>query len=246
MAGRLGSPPPWMTDRLNHPSEQNCHMQAIRSTLEHRVLFPEQSARERHPALIMLHGRGADEEDLVGLVPVFDRSLLVLSVRAPHRFSFGGYTWYEVGEAGRPEPELFQDSYDRLMQFVGDALAAYPIDTGRVYLLGFSMGTVMGYAISLTHTELFRGMIAHSGYVPEGTNLVLRWNELAGRSFFIAHGVADDVIPVSLARRARHLFESSTASTFYKEYPIGHEISQESLQDAAKFLNRLTSKFPEP
>jgi len=214
-------------------------MMTVRTTLEHRLLLPENSTGQRHPTLIMLHGRGADEEDLIGLVPAFDRSILVLSVRAPHRFSYGGYTWYDIGEMGRPEPELFQDSYKKLVQFTKDALAAYPIDFANVFLLGFSMGTVMSYALSLTHPKTFRGVIAHSGYVPEGTDLVMQWENLSDLSFFVAHGTLDPTIPVLLARRARFLLENSTASMTYKEYPIGHEISEESLADAVVFLRTL-------
>ena len=220
-------------------------MITVRTSLEHRLLLPENSTGRRHPALIMLHGRGADEEDLIGLVPSFDRSLLVLSVRAPHRYSYGGYTWYDIGEMGRPEPELFLDSYRKLVQFIDDVLAAYPIDPSNVFLLGFSMGTVMSYALSLTRPGTFRGVIAHSGYIPEGTELVMQWEKLAGLSFFVAHGLLDPTIPVLLARRARQLLEGSTASMTYKEYSMGHEISQESLQDAVEFLHRLLDERQE-
>lgn len=192
---------------------------------------------ERHPAVIFIHGRGADEEDLLGLSPACDERLLRLSVRAPYPYpSSGGYTWYDADDVGTPEPSMFRTSYDRLTSFVEDILSGYPIDPARVFLFGFSMGSVMALALSLTRPERYRGVVAHSGYVPEGTHLSLRWKSLAQTSFFLAHGSLDPVIPISFARRGQALFMDSNASLTYREYPMGHQISDESLGDAVRWM----------
>ncbi len=215
-------------------------MSGNRTTLEHRVLHPEGSRTGVHPTLIMLHGRGADEEDLIGLAGDYDPRLLVLSVRAPYPFAHGGgYTWYDTGSVGTPDPAMFRQSYDALSRFVDDTLRDYPVDPSRVFLLGFSMGTVMSFALSLTRPEIFRGVIAHSGYVPEGTHLAFRWQELGNLSYFISHGTEDPVIPVEMARRGKRLFENSNAHFEYREYAMGHQISGESVRDSAAFLEHL-------
>lgn len=218
-------------------------MSEVPTTLEHRVLLPEGAHERKHPTLVMLHGRGADEEDLIPLAERYDPALLVLSVRAPFPFpGGGGYTWYDAGRVGTPDPEMFRRSYDGLSRFLDEALLAYPVDPERLFLLGFSMGSVMSYALSLTRPELFRGVIAHSGYLPEGTHLSFRWGDLGTLSFFVAHGTMDPVIPVELARRAKRLFEESGARLTYREYGIGHEINEESLGDSALFLAGLIAK----
>src|SRR5512141_750966 len=126
-------------------------MKSIPSSLVHRVLEPENSTASVHPALIMLHGRGADEEDLLGLSSFLDRRFLYISARAPFPFQYGGgYTWYDIGEVGVPLPGMFDESYQKLLQFVDDVVQNYPIDRSRIYLFGFSMGTVLSYALSLT------------------------------------------------------------------------------------------------
>ncbi|MBI4535911.1 MAG: alpha/beta fold hydrolase [Ignavibacteriae bacterium] len=215
-------------------------MKQISSTLVHRVLPPEQSNAAHHPTLIMLHGRGADEEDLLGLSQYFDSRLLILSVRAPYPFPYGGgYTWYDIGAVGAPELTMFKTSYEKLSAFVSDALAQYPVDTKQVYLLGFSMGTVMSYSMALTQPQLFRAVIANSGYVPEGTHLSFLWDQIGHLDFFIAHGTFDPVIPVQLGRRAKELLESAKARLSYKEYPMAHQISEESLHDMAAWLNAI-------
>jgi len=208
--------------------------------LHHIALEPEGEASGPHPTMIMVHGRGSDEEDLPGIASRFDRRLLILSVRAPFPFAYGGgYTWYDVGTVGSPEPAMFRESYDRLSQFVDEALREYPVDPTRLFLLGFIMGTVMSLALGLSRPGLVRGVSANSGYVAEGTHLNYRWNELAGTSFFLAHGTLDPVIPVVLARRAKELFAASNAPHVFREYPMAHQISDDSLTDIAGWLQPL-------
>ncbi len=211
----------------------------IASTLTHRVVMPEGGGAGPHPTLILLHGRGADEEDLLGLAPALDTRLLLVAPRAPLLFSYGGYTWYEVAETGVPEPQGFRESCDRLSQFLDDVLKGYPVDPARLFLFGFSMGTAMAYAMALTRPALFRGVAANSGYIPENTHLTYRWTELSGVEFCVTHGTGDPVIPVTAAQRARTLLEAARAVLSYREYEMGHEISEESLADVNAWMAHL-------
>jgi len=211
------------------------------SPLVHRVLEPRNAGTQAlYPAIVLLHGRGADEEDLAGLSPFLDPRFLFLSVRAPYPFDpGGGFTWYNVEMDGTPDPEMFRHSYARLNEFVTHALQSFPIDPGRLFLLGFSMGTMMALALALTSPGLFRGVVANSGYVPEKAGLDLKWSGQSSTSFFIAHGMHDPVIPIALGQRTKSLFEASDASWIYREYPMGHEISPESLTDISEWLKNL-------
>jgi phospholipase/carboxylesterase len=207
--------------------------------LFHRVLPPESTDGGPHPALIFLHGRGADEEDLLGLTSAFDDRLFVISARAPFTYEYGGYTWYDVGSIGEPDPVRFPESCSRLSQFIIDVKAQYPVDPDRVFLFGFSMGCVMSFAQALSHPGSVRGVSANSGYVPEGTALQLAWQGLAGTAFHITHGTFDPVIPISFARHARSLFEHSNAPFTYTEYPSEHTLAEECIQDTAAWLKGL-------
>ena len=215
-------------------------MKPISTSLHHRILLPEQTTVERHPALILLHGRGADEEDLIGLVQLFDPRFLILSPRAPFPYyGSGGFTWYDVGMIGAPEPTMFKKSCDALSTFIDDSLASYPIDPHRVFLLGFSMGTVMAYAMALSQPQLFRGVVANSGYVPEGTHLTLRWGDLSSVKFFMTHGTLDPVIPIDFARRAKRMFETAVANLIYREYPVAHQMSEEGIAEVSAWMTGL-------
>jgi phospholipase/carboxylesterase len=213
-------------------------MKPLATSLIHRVLPPEESTASLHPAILMLHGRGSDEEDLLGIVPSLDRRFLIVSARAPNPFPYGGYTWYDVGEVGTPEPTMFRNSYEKLVTFMTDILKGYPIDPRRLILFGFSMGTVMSFSLALTHPDKIRGVAGNSGYVPEGTFLEYRWKEMATTDILITHGVQDTVIPISMARRARELFAGSNSPVSYHEYNAAHHLTDESLSDIVSWTGR--------
>lgn len=212
-------------------------MKLIDSALHHIAVPPGNARGAFHPTLLLLHGRGADEEDLMGLSSVLDKRFMIVSARAPYPFPYsGGFTWYDVDEVGTPEPTMFKSSYEKLSTFVDDVIAQYPVDKSQLYVLGFSMGTVMSYAMALTQPQMFRAVVANSGYVAEKTHLTYKWDHLGQIEFFVAHGTNDPVIPVQFARQARGLLETARARFEYKEYPMAHEISEESLQDFSLWL----------
>ncbi len=218
-------------------------MNPIQAPLLHKVLPPRVSGGEVHPTLVLLHGRGADEEDLLGLSEYLDDRFLILSVRAPYPFSYGGgYMWYEFDAVGSPVTDMFMSSYEKLSGFLDAALTGYPINKEHLFLLGFSMGTVMSHAMALTKPEMLNGVVANSGYVPEGTPTSFRWNDLSTLNVFIAHGTHDPVIPIQFGRRSSELYASSNALLTYKEYPMGHQITQESLNDMALWLTQCLDK----
>ncbi len=218
-------------------------MNLITTTLTHKIIPPRARVTGRSPAIIMLHGRGASEDDLLGLSEFLDERLFSIAPRGPFDFQFGGgFTWYNILEIGKPEPAMFSESYRRLSEFIEDVKKGYPIDASRVFLLGFSMGTIMSYAIALTQPGVVRGVIANSGYIPEDTDLTFQWDKLAGTAFFVSHGIDDPVIPVSYGRRAKFLLEHARADFLYREYEMVHQIDEESLADIAKWLTKMLER----
>lgn len=215
-------------------------MNVISTSLTHKILKPRRVEGGKAPALLFLHGRGADETDLLGLAEYFDERLFIVSARAPFPFQLGGgFTWYEILEMGRPEPKMFSESYRKLAQFIDDILKSYPIDPTRLILCGFSMGTMMSYAMALTKPVLIHGVMANSGYVPEETDLVFQWNKVKSKPFFVSHGRYDPVIPVAYGQRARELLVKAEAKLTYREYDMGHQISEEALNDMMAWMSNI-------
>ncbi|MBN2338232.1 MAG: alpha/beta fold hydrolase [Acidobacteria bacterium] len=213
-------------------------MNPLSSTLVHKVLPPARPGAGAHPALILLHGQGGGEDTLLKLAPHLDPRFFILSARAPYPCGRerATYTWYDIPAPFTPHPEQFAESLHRLRRFVRDSKRRYPVDGRKVFLLGFSMGSVMALALSLTAPGEVRGVVAHSGYVPENTSLQFAWDRMEGLSVFLAHGTADPVVPVQLARRARDLIGKTSAELSYREYPTSHRIGRQSLRDLSGWL----------
>ena len=186
-----------------------------------------ESAGEPAGALVLLHGRGADERDLVPVLDALDpeRRLVGLTPGAPLPGPGGGRWWYQVPRVGYPDPETFHASYARLTGFLDDWLAERGMGWERTIIGGFSMGCVMSYAVGLGPGRPSpAGILALSGFIPT----VERWApELTGRPglpVLIVHGARDPVISVDFARDARPRLQSAGLAVEYHEHDGGHHI----------------------
>ena len=101
-------------------------------------------------------------------------------------------------------------------------------------LLGFSQGATVSAGILLHRPDLAAGAVLMSGFTPAA--LARPGLQLTGKRLLIAHGQFDDVVPVELGRATRDLFESLGAAVTYREYSMGHQISDVSLEDADRWL----------
>ena len=190
--------------------------------------------------LVLHHGRGADERDLLPLADVLDpeRRLLAVTPRAPLELpGWQGYHWYVVPRVGYPDPETFQAAYARLGAFHDELWERSGISPGRTILGGFSMGSVMSYALGLGEDRPApAGILAFSGFVP----VVEGWEpdlSRAGRTrAFVAHGRNDPIMEIGFARRARDLLEQGGLELEYHESDAAHEIDPAHLLPAAEWL----------
>lgn len=204
--------------------------------LVHVVRAPRVLGAEPYPTLLLLHGRGADEMDLIPLVDALDPRFFVVSARAPHRLG-PGFAWYHLADVGSPESDSFAASLDALHRFVEELPRAYPIDPARLCTLGFSQGAVMAGSLLLTQPDLPARTIMLSGYLPLDQNLPIDEASLANRAVFVAHGTADPLIPIAWARATRDYFGRTGAALTYREYPIAHTIGPEELRDVGNWAS---------
>ncbi|MET0559271.1 MAG: phospholipase [Solirubrobacterales bacterium] len=192
--------------------------------------------------LVLHHGRGTDERDLIGLADMLDpeRRLRVISPRAPLRLAGSpGYHWYLVPRVGFPDPETFFAARAALAE-LHDELWAEGIGPDRTVLGGFSMGAVMSYAMGLgAERPQVAGILAFSGFVPTVEGWQPSLSDRTGTRAFIAHGRNDPVIGIEFAARARELLEAGGLEVEYRESELGHQIDPAQLADARAWLSRL-------
>jgi phospholipase/carboxylesterase len=207
------------------------------------LVYAERGAAAAAQGLLVLHhGRGSDEQDLIGLADLLDpeRRLAVVSPRAPLRLAGSpGFHWYVVPRVGYPDADTFRAAYAELAAFHDQLWSRTGIDPSRTVLGGFSMGTVMSYALGLSHDRPApAGILAFSGFVP----VVDGWEpSLADRQdsgVFIAHGRRDPVIEIGFARRARELLTAGGLAVEYHEHELGHQIDRADLEPASQWLAR--------
>ncbi len=190
--------------------------------------------------LVLHHGRGTTEQDLLPLADVLDRRrrMHVVTPRAPLKLPGSpGYHWYLVPRVGYPDPDTFHAAYRELAALHDELWERTGIAPAQTVLGGFSMGTVMSHALGLgPGRPAPAGILAFSGFVPT----VEGWApELTGRErtrVFIAHGRNDPVIGVGFARQARDLLRAAGLDVDYRESDAGHNIEPADIPRAVGWL----------
>lgn len=220
-------------------------METPRLSLHHRFRrAPRPAVDGRAPLLILLHGYGSNEDDLMSLAPYLDPRFDVISVRAPHVLGAGSYAWFPIvwDERGLfVEPADVVAAIQPAADFVEQAIAAYGVDPQRTLLLGFSQGATVSAGVILRCPRLVTGAALMSGFAP--AELVAPGVALDGKPVLITHGRFDDIVPVQMGRATRDLFASLGAAVTYREYAMGHQINDACLEDADRWLTDQLAAF---
>lgn len=215
-------------------------MSANNFSLTHLVREPREPGEGPPPLLLLLHGFGSNEQDLFGLAPYLDPRCLVVSARAPVVLGPGSYAWFRIEftpEGMWADVAQARQSLETLPRFVDELVEAYGTDPGRTYLAGFSQGAMMSLGLMLTRPEKVAGVAVMSGRLPEQLRGVEHdLGALKGTPVIITHGLYDPMIAVENAREAREYLETLPVELTYREYPMAHEVSLESLRDVAAWL----------
>lgn len=217
-------------------------MSTSKLSLIHKVREPAQATPTRPPLLLLLHGIGSNEDDLFGLAPYLDGRFRIVSARAPVVMSPGSYGWFNIeltAQGMSADMEQAKKSLSLLASFIDELVETYGVDERGVYLMGFSQGAMMSLALALTHPEKIAGAVVMSGRFPAlEIEHEPEQKALQGKPFFVTHGIYDPVLPVEQGRAIRKRLEALQAELEYREYPMGHEVNQESLRDLTAWLRR--------
>jgi phospholipase/carboxylesterase len=217
-------------------------MKQAELSLHHIVRPPASGEGGPPPLIILLHGIGSNEEDLFSLAPMLPAGCLVVSVRSRLTLAPGSYAWYHVDFApGRMDIHADEEAESReaILSFIDEAAQAYGADASRVFLMGFSQGAIMSLGIMLTHPEKIAGVAALSGrLLDEVKPQAVSPEKLDGFPVMLAHGMADETIPIRYAREAMEYLHKLPVKLFYREYGMGHTITDASLADVVEWLQQ--------
>jgi phospholipase/carboxylesterase len=212
----------------------------------HHLVRPAQEGTAPHPCLVLLHGLGSTEEDLFSLAPFLDPRLVVVSARAPLPRG-DGFAWYDIERdgAGLNGPTI-ERTLELLGRFLSEITEHYEIDRKQLIVGGFSMGAAMAGALLLLEPESVAGAIMISGFLPpDPSGDRYKTDAVKGKPVYQAHGTQDPTVPLQFARLTRDFLQRTPVDLTYREYPVGHSVSQDELLDLRDWFERvLEAKLP--
>ncbi|HWW44068.1 MAG TPA: thioredoxin [Acidimicrobiia bacterium] len=205
-------------------------------SLVHNVVGPPTAAR----VLLLVHGFGADERDLGGLLSYLDpegRFLTVLPrgpVAAPP-----GFAWF--GPDGRTDDATFTSSLDALDDLLDEVCAANGKDRADAIVGGFSQGGGLAVALGLRRSPRPHplGVLAMSPVAPDGIDY--DWDAAASVPVLVQHGTDDPLVPVARSRALASALMDHGVPVVYQEYPMGHAVALEGVQAAKAWLDQVVA-----
>jgi phospholipase/carboxylesterase len=195
------------------------------------------------PLIVLLHGRGSNEQDLFSLRDALPAQFAVVSVRAPLEMAVDHYQWFEGttvhGKLDGNVPEQ-HDSLAHIKRLVDQLVQRYGFDRRKVYLVGFSQGAIMSYEAGLTDPTAFRGIGVMSGAIFDSVMPEIHPSPaLSNLQVFVSHGDQDSVIPVQYEREAIDRLRTFGVKPEAHVYPgMNHEINDAALHGLVAWLKR--------
>jgi phospholipase/carboxylesterase len=183
--------------------------------------------------LVLFHGFGADENDLLAIGDELDPRLRVVSLQAPIALDFGGRAWFNLQQTPRGftfDPAEVAEASRLALEAVEEIARGSP----RPLLGGFSQGAGVALSVALPRPDLTSGVLVLSGLPPPAAQGPP--GGLGGLPAFVAHGLHDPLIPVEVGRGTRDLLTRLGAEVTYREYPMGHMVVPAELSDARTWL----------
>lgn len=212
------------------------------SPLIHRVRAPQNGLTSGAPCLILLHGVGGNETNLIDFAQQQDPRLTVIVARGPIAIGPNMYAWFNVQFTSsgpvinRAEAE---QSRQTLIDFISGLPAAYGIDANRIWIAGFSQGGIISASVGLTRPDKVAGFGILSGRIlPEIAPLIAAPQSLATLNAFVSHGVDDSKLSINFARATQRLLNEKAVSLIYREYVADHELNVEMQRDFKRWLTQ--------
>lgn len=200
---------------------------------------------EKPPLLIMLHGYGSNEQDLFSFSHELPDELLIISARAPLNMAYGGFAWYTIhfdttdGKFSDTEEAL--KSKELIRTFIDEIQENFEVNPKKTFLLGFSQGTILSYAVALSYPEKVQYVVGLSGYInSELLPSQLDKDNYKSLEIYSSHGSVDQVIPVEWARKTKPFLDKLDIKNSYEEYQVGHGVAPQNFFSLKQWIeNRI-------
>ena len=190
-------------------------------------------SNEKPGCIFMFHGYGSNKQDLFSLEQYLPASQTIISLEAPLRLPFGGFSWFDIDYS-----DVIENNLDKRYKEINESIESLLINIDRhienenlnqddITILGFSQGGSICWKLGLDYSERFRRVIPISSFIhPSYLNEDLDfYRELL---IYSSHGTQDEVIPINLVEDYIKLLSRKNKLIFEK-FESGHTISQRNL-----------------
>jgi len=223
--------------------------QVVSSDFVYKIRMPIKKTDSLSPVLFIFHGYGSNEDDLFGLAQTMDERLTVISLRAPIALGNTSFCWFKIDRSNGSLLYNYEEvTQTRLAvrQFIQNTCKSKHLDSTRVYLMGFSQGTMMSYDLALSYPGKYAGVLALSGRLMKESKTQSKSAALKNTTFFIAHGTEDLVIPMQESEMAfTYLKERGLTKIEYKTYRMQHVLNGQEIIDIRAWLSKNVEKAPQ-
>jgi len=182
--------------------------------------------------LVVLHGTGGDENDLIGIGQAIAPAAAILSPRGNVLENGAPRFFKRLGE-GVFDPKEVRSRAEELANFIRAAISKYKLNPERIFAMGYSNGANIASTVMLIDPGLFRGAILFRPMLVIETD---GRSDLSGRGLFISAGQMDPIVPVKSVGRLVELFEASHAEVTLKWQQAGHNLLPSEVREAANWL----------
>ena len=194
--------------------------------LVHRVSQP--AGNGSWSTAVLLHGHAGNEDVMWIFARTLPKNWLLVAPRAIHDGGAeGGYSWYPRQLDVWPTLSEFDEAVTAVTHFIRTLPDLYNADPTRIYLMGFSQGTALAYAIAMQQPGLVQGIAGLVGFLPEQADAT----PLQDLPIFMAIGTQDERIPVKYARQGAKIIKTADAQLDYHEYDTGHKLNAQGMRD---------------
>ncbi len=196
------------------------------------------------PVLVVLHGYGTNEYDLLPIAEQIGGDFLIISLQAPIELHNDGHSWYDLLQTPSgiiPDDMTRHDSEEQILAALPRIIEQEGGDASRVVLMGFSQGAAVVYSLLAVYDLKNYGItpiasINMSGYLPRDILEAISEKRFDGFPFFISHGEFDELIPMQALGEAEKLLSNQGADVTARMYPCGHGVLPETVNDIISWI----------
>lgn len=216
----------------------------LSTPLQYVYVEPRVTAIGKAPVLIMLHGVGSNENDLIGLADAIDPRFAIYSLRAPIVLGPQSFSWFQVNFTSQGpvhDPVGAEKSRVMLKEFIEEIQKNPNLDSKQIFLMGFSQGGIMNLSLALTEPSHVKGVIVIGSRTLQEISAQARKKSYSNTpKVLLLHGLHDNRLPIFHAEASEEVLKSAGYDYQFKKYQAGHEISPEMLRDIQGWLESQT------